>query len=165
MHIPLVEAQVSVYTPWQIVLVDIPTFRTRVDTLLAASTSACAVFTDRLVWFGPYSPLLFVLHGPLTGILSSFPGPATCIHTLANCTCRHTFFPDAGRPALAASMFACAVFTDRLVFVGPHSPLSRALDRNPLSCLCGGREATHDALLSRHRILILGRQGAKCNVQ
>ena len=32
MHVPLVEAQVSVYTPWQIVLVDTPTSRPRVDT-------------------------------------------------------------------------------------------------------------------------------------
>ena len=52
-HIPLVEAQVSVYTPWQIVLVD-TNFPAAGRHTLAASMSACAVFTNRLVWFGPY---------------------------------------------------------------------------------------------------------------
>ena len=103
MHIPLVEAQVSVYTPWQIVPVDIPTPPVAGRHTMAVSTSACAVFTDRLVWFGPYS--------------------------------LHSFVP------------------------------SRASDRNPVFCFCGGREATHDAPLSRHRILIRGRQRAKCYVQ
>ena len=109
------------------------------------------------------------------------PGPAKCLHTLGICTAgkcihtlanrtrRHIYFADAGRHTLAASTPACAVFTDRLVWFGPYSlhPFvpSRASDRNPFFCFCGGREATHDAPLSRHRILIRGRQRAKCYVQ
>ena len=103
MHIPLVEMQVSVYTPWQIVLVDIPTLRMRVDT--PWQLRRLRVRSSQIAW--------------------------------------------------------CALARTHLT----PSPFSRVLDRNPLSCLCGGREATHDALLSRHRILIPGRQRPKCYVQ